>query len=138
MKKKEDWIDIFFEFVRENKDKPFEWGKWDCCIFANSCIKAMTGQNLIPSTLKWKNEETAMKAIKDYGKTLKGAVTKACKAKKLEEVKPAFITTGDLVVFKEESELVGISDGFNILSPSDDGIEFKSHDLIVKGWRING
>ena len=93
MKKKEDWIDIFFEFVRENKDKPFEWGKWDCCIFANACIKAMTGQNLIPSTLKWKNEETAMKAIKDYGKTLKGAVSKACKAKKIQEVKPAFITT---------------------------------------------
>tara|TARA_R100001460_G_scaffold26422_1_gene53419 strand:+ start:661 stop:1077 length:417 start_codon:yes stop_codon:yes gene_type:complete len=138
MKKKEDWIDIFFEFIRENKDKPFEWGKWDCCIFANACIKAMTGQNLIPNTLKWKNEETAMKAIKDYGKTLKGAVTKACKTKKLQEVKPAFITTGDLVVFKEDSELVGISDGFNILAPSEDGIAFKSHDLIVKGWRING
>ena len=41
---------------------------------------------------------------------------------------------GDLVVFKEESELVGISDGFNILAPSEDGIEFKSHDLILKGW----
>ena len=138
MKKKEDWIDIFFEFVRENKDKPFVWGKWDCCIFANACIKAMTGQNLIPSTLKWKNEETAMKAIKDYGKTLNGAVTKACKAKKLQEVKPAFITTGDLVVFKEKSELVGISDGFNILAPSEDGIQFKPHDLIIKGWRIDG
>ena len=138
MKKKEDWIDIFFEFIRENKDKPFEWGKWDCCIFANACIKSMTGQNLIPSTLKWKNEETAMKAIKENGKTLNGAVTKAYKAKKLQTIKPMFITTGDLVIFKEESELVGISDGFNILEPSDDGIEFKSHDLIIKGWRING
>ena len=138
MKKKEDWIDIFFEFVRDNKDKPFGWGKWDCCIFANACIKAMTGQNLIPSSLKWKDKESANKAIKDYGKTLSGAVAKACKAKKLQTIKPMFVTTGDLVVFKEGSELVGMSDGFNILAPSDSGIEFKSHELITKSWRIDG
>lgn len=137
MKKKDNWIKLFFDFTRENKDKPFEWGKWDCCLFANAAIKAITGKNLIPKDLTWKDEKTAMQAIAKYG-TLNQALTKVCKDAKIPTVKPIMVTTGDLVLFKEESELVGISDGFNILAPTDDGIAFKSHELIVKAWRING
>jgi len=137
MRKKADWQNIFIEFIEENRFKKFEWGKWDCCLFADACIKAMTGESVIPATLKWNNKETAQEAIVNYGKTLNGALTKACKAKKIKQIKPIYVTTGDLVLFKEETELVGISDGFNILAPSDNGLNVKSHDLIKKVWRID-
>ena len=58
MKKKEDWQPLFFAFIEESYNTPFEWGKWDCCKFSDACIKAITGKALIPKDLKWKDEET--------------------------------------------------------------------------------
>jgi len=139
MKKLPDWEIKYREFVFEHKDTPFVWGKWDCCMFSNALIKVMTGEDLIPKTLKWKDEITAKKAIKDYGKTILGSITKAAKEKKgIKIIDKAYMTKGDLVVFKQESQLVGICDGMSILSPSEDGIEVLQNDLAVKVWRIDG
>jgi hypothetical protein len=137
MKKLGNWEQNLAEFLDESMEAPFEWGKWDCCIFSDSAIKAMTGKTVIPKELKWKNEKEAKKAIKSYGgSTLLKAMIKACKAKKLKEVDVAYVRKGDLVVYKEESQLVGISTGYNIVSPSGDGLAFKNNDLAIKAWRI--
>ena len=136
MKKKQDWQVILVEFLDKHKDTAFEWGKWDCCIFSNAALKAISGNNVIPKELKWKDEASAQKAIKDYGKTLKGALTKACKKAGMEEIHIGFATAGDLILYKEESELAGIHDGFNIISPTDDGLAVKSPELAVKAWRV--
>ena len=138
MKKIIDWQPVFNEFVKENYHKPFVWGKWDCCLFSDACIKAITGENLIPKSLKWKDEASAMVAIKEYGGTLGKAIDKAAKLKKLKKIKPMFLQCGDLVIFKEESELAGIYDGSAILAPSDDGIEVKPTELALRGWRVDG
>jgi|TARA_R110001592_G_scaffold279222_7_gene546643 hypothetical protein len=139
MKKLPDWEIKYREFATEHKDTPFLWGVWDCCMFSNALIKAMTGEDLIPKTLKWKDEKTAKKAIRDYGKTILGSITKAAKSKKgIKPIDKAYMTKGDLVVFKQESQLVGICDGMSILSPSEDGIEVLQNDLAVKVWRIDG
>ena len=138
MKKKEDWQPRLFAFIEKNYTKPFSWGTWDCCKFSNAAIKEMTGTNLIPKELNWKDEVTAMKSIKDYGGTLGKSIDKAAKSKKLTPVKKPFLQCGDLVIYKEETELVGIYDGQAIVSPSEDGIEVKPTDLALRGWRING
>ena len=79
-----------------------------------------------------------MKSIKEYGGTLNRSITKACKDKNLTKINKNFITKGDLVVFKEESELVGVCDGYAILGPTDDGIRVKplSEVNILNVWRI--
>jgi hypothetical protein len=137
MKKLGNWEQNLADFLEESMSIPFEWGTWDCCIFSDSAIKAMTGKTVIPKELKWKNEGEAKKAIKSYGgSTLLKAMIKACKAKGLKTVDLAYVRKGDLVVYKEESQLVGISTGFNIVSPTDDGLAFKNNDLAIKAWRI--
>ncbi len=138
MKKKKDWQQLFFKFVESNYNKPFVWGKWDCCLFSNACIKAITGQSLIPKELKWKDEETAMKAIKNYGATLGKSIDKAAKAQKLTKINKVFLQCGDLVIWKEESEMCGMYDGNTILCPSDDGLATKPTELALHGWRIDG
>ena len=138
MKKKADWQPLFFEFVETNYQKPFSWGKWDCCKFSDACIKAITGKSLIPKELKWKDEESAMKAIKSYGGSLGKAIDKAAKAQSLTKVGKVFLQCGDLVIWKEESEMCGMYDGQAILCPSDEGIALKPTDLALHGWRIDG
>ena len=136
MIKTKDWSIDLDEFLAKNRFKPFKWGSWDCCKFSNACIKAMTGQDLIPKELAWKNEEEAMRSIKEYGKTLSKSIEKACKSKGVMQVEKAFMQKGDLVVYKEESELVGISDGFKVLSPSDKMVGAKQDVDIISVWRI--
>ena len=138
MKKIIDWEIKFNQFIDKHKNKPFAWGTWDCCKFSNSVIKEITGEDLIPKTLKWEDETSAMKAIKKYNKTLLKSIEKACKSKNVNEIDKAYVTKGDLVVYKEESELVGVSDGMNILTPTDDCVGVKNNVNILKVWRIDG
>ncbi len=137
MKKLQNWNIELDNFITKNRFKAFKWGSWDCCKFSNACIKAMTGEDLIPKELKWKNEEEAMRSIKEYGKTLSKSIAKACKAKGVQKIDKAFMQKGDLVVYKEESELVGISDGFKVLSPSDKMVGAKQVVDIISVWRIS-
>lgn len=138
MKKVVDWEIKFNNFIDKNKNKPFKWGTWDCCKFSNAVIKEITGEDLIPKTLKWKDEASAMKAIKTYNKTLLKSIEKACNAKGVKEIEKVFVSKGDLIVYKEESELVGISDGYNVLTPTDDGIGVKNNVNVLKVWHIDG
>lgn len=138
MKKKENWEIKFNSFIDKNKNKPFKWGSWDCCKFSNAVIKEITGEDLIPKSLKWNDEASAMKAIKTYNKTLLKSIEKACKAKGVKEINKNYVSKGDLVVYKEESELVGISDGLSVLTPTDDCIGVKNDVNVLKVWRIDG
>jgi hypothetical protein len=141
MNKLPNWQIKFDAFLEKHKNTPFEWGKWDCCKFSNALIKTMTGKDLIPKTLTWHDEASAMKAIKDYGETLELSIEKVCKDNGVEEIKKVFMTCGDLVVYKQEggeSELVGICNGFGILTPTDDGVGVVNNNLALRVWRING
>jgi hypothetical protein len=138
MKKVIDWESKFNIFIDKNKNKSFSWGSWDCCKFANAVIKEMTDEDLIPKKLKWKDEKTAMNSIENYGGTLLQSIKKACQKKRINQINPAYVTKGDLVVYKEESELVGICDGFNILTPTDNCLAVKKDVEILGVWRIDG
>jgi hypothetical protein len=137
MKRLPDWEIKLAEFLKENRERDFEWGKWDCCIFANACLKVISGKNVIPKTLKWKDEKTAYKAIKDYGGTLDQALEKAALAAGMIPVEPQYVTTGDLVVVMNENKPVaGISDGSRVMSPTDGGYAFSLPSTIEAAWRI--
>ena len=122
MKKKEDWEKHLNNFVQSNFDKPFVWGQWDCCLFSDACIKAMTGQSLIPKELHWVDKESALETIRDYGITLINSIRKACEQKNLEKIHPSFLQKGDLVIIQQETQDCGIYDGSETIGPSTDGI----------------
>jgi len=137
VKKLPNWELMFHDFVKNN-NFPFEWGKNDCCKFSNALIKQITGEDLIPKKLKWKDEASAMKAIASYGGDLETSIEKACNAKGVGEIDKAFMTCGDLVVYEQNgSFLVGMCNGFGILTPTDDGIAVLDCDLAHRVWRFD-
>lgn len=137
MKKLANWQVMFDSFV-DNNNFPFEWGRNDCCKFSNAIIKQITGEDLIPKELKWHDEESAMKAIAEYGGDLETSIEKACNAKGVGEIDKAFMTCGDLVVYKQnDSCLVGMCNGFGILTPTDDGINIVENSLALRVWRFD-
>jgi len=141
MKKKPDWEIIFDAFLNRNIKRPFEWGKWDCVMFANEFVKQMTGESVLPKNWKWNNEAEAMQSIIKYGKgkgLAEGIVNAVKKIDGVKEIKPAYITKGDFGVYKEESELCCIFDNYYALGVNDEGIVLKKDVDIVKAWRIDG
>ena len=137
MKKLPNWESMFHSFVEKN-NFPFEWGKNDCCKFSNAIIKQITGEDLIPKTLKWDNEESAKNAILSYGGDLEMSIEKACNEKDVGEIDKAFMTCGDLVLYAQaDSFLVGMCNGFGILTPTDDGINVVANELAHRVWRFD-
>ena len=137
MKKLPNWEPMFHDFVKHN-NSPFEWGQNDCCKFSNALIKQITGKDLIPKKLKWHDEKSAIKAIESYGGDLETSIEKACNEKGVGEINKAFMTCGDLVVYEQnDSSLVGMCDGFGILTPTDDGIGVVNSDLAYRVWRFD-
>ena len=137
MKKLPNWESMFHSFI-ENNNFPFEWGQNDCCKFSNAIIKQITGDDLIPKTLKWNDEESAKKAITSYGGDLETSIEKACNEKGVGEINKAFMTCGDLVLYAQaDSHLVGMCNGFGILTPTDDGINVVANELAHRVWRFD-
>ena len=138
MRKQIDWQIKFDNFIEAHMEKPFEWGKWDCCLFSDACIKAMTGQSLIPKELVWKDKESALQAITDYGVTLKNSIKKASKRKDLEKVDLNYLQKGDLIVMEQDGNNVcGMFNGAKTLGVNDEGIVVLKDFKIIEAWRIN-
>ena len=38
-----DWERRLHDFIAVNADRPFQWGEWDCALFATACAAALTG-----------------------------------------------------------------------------------------------
>lgn len=138
MKKLPNWQMMFDSFVANN-NFPFKWGQNDCCKFSNALIKQITGEDLIPKKLKWHDEKSAMEAIASYGGDLETSIEKACNEKNVGEINKAYMTAGDLVIYSQNecSYLVGICNGFGILTPTDDGINVVDCTLAHRVWRFD-
>jgi len=138
MKKKPDWEQKLHDFLALNKDTKFSWGAWDCCVFVDSAIKAMTGSHVIPEFVEWGNKKAALQTIRKYSGNLAGCVNKAALSAGMTEVLPSDAMKGDLVVYTSEgNDGAGIYDGYAIAAPSDEGLARKRKDLIVKAYRAN-
>ena len=141
MKKIPNWELEFDALLNRKLFTPFQWGSWDCVHFTNAFIKAMTEESLLPVDWIWKNEEEAMKSIFRYGKgkglasAIESAVSKTSGIVKIDN---PYITKGDFGVYKEESELACVFDGFNALGVNDQGVVVKENVNVVQAWRING
>lgn len=63
-----DWDYRLNELLIEVAQRPFQWGQWDCCIFAGSVIQALTGKN--PATQyigTYHDKKTAAKQMQQVG-----------------------------------------------------------------------
>tara|TARA_R100001463_G_scaffold94493_1_gene149026 strand:+ start:63 stop:488 length:426 start_codon:yes stop_codon:yes gene_type:complete len=141
MKKIPNWEIAFDEFLEKHINTPFQWGKWDCIIFTNEFVKAITKESVLPKSWTWKNEMEALKKIDKYGKgkgLVAGIENAIKKTTGIKEVKPAFIRKGDFGVYKEQSELCCMFDGLNALGVDKDGIVVKDNINVLKAWRIDG
>jgi hypothetical protein len=78
-------------YIRDNRDTPFEWGSFDCCVFVATAIKIQTKIDVYkPYSGKYKTEIGAAKALKRYG-SIEDTLDKY-----FERINPALAGRGDV------------------------------------------
>lgn len=139
MKKLPQWETHLFNFINNNTERPFAWGKWDCCIFAVEGIKAMTGKTMMK--IQWQNKKEAYKFIAKNGRTLNKVTSKYAKQSNIKTIEKNFITAGDIVLLEDHlndnEELIGICTGNIIACVSEEGITYRENSRAKKVWRLN-
>lgn len=46
MKLRDDWRERLAGFLEHNRERPFRWGSWDCCLFVSDAVRVMTGVDM--------------------------------------------------------------------------------------------
>ncbi len=146
MKKVPDWEIRFDDFITKYRTREFRWGSWDCILFSNKMVEYMSGESLLPKKWRtWKNKEEALQQIikLSKGKGLaKGIENAMALTKGWSKVKLTHLQKGDVVVYKEETELCGIYDGYACLGPTKrvkgNSIIAKTNCDIRNAWRLDG
>lgn len=135
VKKSADWNSNLYQFINDVRDKPFKWGKWDCCIFGIEAIKIMTGD--LPMKSHWKNKKEAYDFIDTEG-SLNKIMTKYLKLWDLYIIDKMYITAGDIALVKDDNgeELVGVCTGNMIACVYEEGLTFKGNLSAKKVWRV--
>jgi hypothetical protein len=57
-----DWQTRLDVFLRENGNRRFKYGEWDCCLFVASAIEAMTG---VDPAQKYRGKYSTMREARD-------------------------------------------------------------------------
>lgn len=109
-------------FIESVKDKPFKWGSHDCCMFANKCMIAFTGNNFMSEFEgKYHDHESAVNALRKYGEN---TLHKTMNRKFGDAVHPAFAQQGNVMfmIDKNNGPSLGICMGKISYFVSTDGL----------------
>lgn len=99
MQRKPDWEARLGAVLDAYANRPFDWGRSDCCLFVADVVQAMTG--IDPAAAyrgRYSNETGARLALRRYGKTTLVATFDAAFGPNVE---PARAHRGDIVQINE-------------------------------------
>jgi len=66
--RKKDWCERLVTFLTAHLNTPFEWGKFDCCLFVADALLEITDIDIAkPFRGKYTTEKGAMRALIKYG-----------------------------------------------------------------------
>jgi hypothetical protein len=141
---KHERVKSLVAFVAANKDARFEWGKWDCALFAASGIQAMTGTDIASDFRNgYTDEAGAMATIKAVcgGTSVADAAAYCASKHNLKELAhPLMAQRGDLVIVEDSGRLVaGLvnSNGRHVVAAGQSGLNTRIPIGNVKrAWRI--
>lgn len=123
-----DWEARLGAFLRENRKRPFEWGKFDCALFAASAAQAVIGEDRAADFREqYRDREGAARALREIGEGTLLATYQA----RFDEKPVKFARRGDLVW---DGERIGVCNGDHALFVGQEGereglIRFDMRDM---------
>jgi len=105
--RKENWPELLNDYIAQNISTPFEWGKFDCCLFAAGAVEAETGIDFAEEFRgKYSTEFGSVKALKKIGK---GDIKQTLESKFGPLKAPLLAKRGDIALVEtEDGDALGI------------------------------
>jgi hypothetical protein len=132
--RKETWDVDLMNFIKSRETTAFEWGVFDCTLFAADCAKIMTGVDLAE---KYRGYTTEMGAALIMGRAggLRALVTSGVGP----EISPKMARRGDWVLLDESDRYsLGVCMGSILIAVSRyTGIVRRPMSDAVTAWRID-
>ena len=134
-----DWPERLQRYVKQNRDNPFEWGTFDCALFACNVVQELTGVDFAESFRgAYSDKRGAALALKAFaGGDLTATVEKNAKAYGCPEVSVRRARRGDVVLCRVDGmSALAICLGATFVAAGPDGLTFHPMARAERAWSV--
>jgi hypothetical protein len=117
----------FPDYITAHLNTPFEWGSFDCILFASRWIKHATGIDDLEQVLPWSSAREAMRMLDE-----KGGMEALLDAR-FERINPNLAADGDLAMCQGVATLFS---GVHIVGTGKNGLVFESRLRAEGAWSV--
>lgn len=130
--KVEMWWEALCEFIEANRDRPLEWGTWDCCQFAAEAVKVMTGEDYRGRFAAYQGQAEALELLAEAGSLEALLVSVLGPSKPVARAK-----RGDVVAIDGGAGLsAGICLGVMSVAVGVERLQFLRTERAVAAWSV--
>ena len=127
-----NWLKEVSTYISSCKNTSFEWGRFDCCLFAADCCQLVSARD--PAAL-YRGRYTTELGAKRVLASEHGSLAAAFGAL-YSEVPPAMAQRGDVVLFESDLGLTaGVQWVDGVWAVGLNGVVFVTPD-VLKAWRV--
>lgn len=133
---KHDWQTALAKFIQECRKRPFEWGEFDCCLFAADAVHLMTGHDYAADFRgHYTTKIGAARALKNYG----AGTIEATLEQQLGPYKTGIgYKRGDVCLVETDlGDAAGVFFGGAVWTTSEKGLTALPATEIKKYWSID-
>jgi hypothetical protein len=129
-----EWRSRLSACIEGALQRPFEWGRHDCALFAAEAVQAMTGTDFAEF---WRGRyRSAAGAMKILGRGGYDSHVDYAAAH-LPELHPALAATGDIaVIAAAEGPALGVVTGAFVAVPGPEGLSFVPRSEAVRAFHV--
>jgi hypothetical protein len=134
------WETRLNDFIEKVSKQPFEYGKFDCCLFAGEAIKTLTGVDIRTEIIsdQYQSKEEADEMLQKYG-GIEGIANRVANRYGFKPIPVLFAQRGDVVIVNiKEVDNFGVCIGKKVAFSSAAGLIFLNitSKSLKKAWRI--
>lgn len=130
-----DWQQKLIDLVKAREFIPFDWGKYDCCLFAADVVLEMTGKDYASDFRGKYSSEIGAKRLLSKAGGLEVVLSAS-----FDEVEFNFAQRGDLVLVNTDIGpalgIMWVNNSVWLHSPEGVKLYSNINDRILKTWRV--
>ena len=122
------------DYLREVRDAPFDWARWNCCTFVAGWVQRATGRRVMLGLPRTPGRLAAHRLIAELGGTLRGVWNRWMDA---APIAPTLAQVGDIVALAEaDAQAVGVCCGRTVAVLTEAGLAHVPMDRAACAWRL--
>jgi hypothetical protein len=123
------------QIIADAETKPYKLGEHDCLRVACQVVAARVGIDYWPRFAGYKTKRQALARIASIAPSLREAITKTLG---IHEVLPTLAQRGDIVLYRDVEEHIGVCMGENVVVLGPDGlVRIKiTSPMLLAAWRL--